>query len=303
MSPLLKCPLHSQQLPIANIIIAFRRRKFSGKEGTWLHQGTIRIPLRQNNPCPNLRSVNLNLKGKRNIRLKQDRGRSKSVFKFPKGLNSLRGPISDISAFLRQIGLGFLGCVIWVVVLLEDEMTTHLKIVDGGAEVLGQNLQIDRRKASNSAAMYCKITAGADRIEELDYIQLSYGKLNPKTCKSLHFSSGRNDGERCQEKINTSIKCLEKHENESSFWSCVRSSLFWWHLIWLSLMQLRHYLFIGTLNPTITRLSDGDQHLVSKYTNVFAISQFFGVLCAPWNGLIMDRHKRENIKVLTFFIT
>ncbi|XP_075073315.1 equilibrative nucleobase transporter 1-like isoform X3 [Mixophyes fleayi] len=30
---------------------------------------------------------------------------------------------------------------------------------------------------------------------------------------------------------------------------------------------------------------------VSKYTNVFAVSQFFGVLCAPWNGLIMDRHK------------
>ncbi|XP_077107291.1 equilibrative nucleobase transporter 1 isoform X1 [Ranitomeya variabilis] len=123
---------------------------------------------------------------------------------------------------------------------------------------------------------------------------LSCGKLNPKTCKSLHFSSGRNDGERYQEKINTTIKCLEKHENEVSFWSCVRSSLFWWHLIWLSLMQLRHYLFIGTLNPTITRLSDGDQHLVSKYTNVFAISQFFGVLCAPWNGLIMDRHKRKH---------
>ncbi|CAJ0953887.1 unnamed protein product [Ranitomeya imitator] len=37
--------------------------------------------------------------------------------------------------------LGFLGCVLWVVVLLEDEMTTHLKILDGGAEVLGQNLQ------------------------------------------------------------------------------------------------------------------------------------------------------------------
>ncbi|CAJ0925925.1 unnamed protein product [Ranitomeya imitator] len=50
------------------------------------------------------RSVNLNLKRKRNIRLTQDRGRSKSAFKLLKGLNSLRGPISHISAFLRQIG-------------------------------------------------------------------------------------------------------------------------------------------------------------------------------------------------------
>ncbi|KAM4032908.1 equilibrative nucleobase transporter 1 isoform 2-T4 [Anomaloglossus baeobatrachus] len=126
----------------------------------------------------------------------------------------------------------------------------------------------------------------------------SYGlnceKLSPKISKSLNVSSRRNDGEKCHEKINNTTKCLEKCENEDSFWSCVRSSLFGWHLIWLSLMQLRHYLFIGTLNPTITRLSDGDPHLVSKYTNVFAISQFCGVLCAPWNGLIMDRHKRKH---------
>lgn len=30
---------------------------------------------------------------------------------------------------------------------------------------------------------------------------------------------------------------------------------------------------------------------VSQYTNAFAITQLCGVLCAPWNGLIMDRHK------------
>lgn len=30
---------------------------------------------------------------------------------------------------------------------------------------------------------------------------------------------------------------------------------------------------------------------VSQYTNAFAMTQLCGVLCAPWNGLIMDRHK------------
>lgn len=30
---------------------------------------------------------------------------------------------------------------------------------------------------------------------------------------------------------------------------------------------------------------------VSQYTNAFAIAQLCGVLCAPWNGIIMDRHK------------
>ncbi|KAM6309031.1 equilibrative nucleobase transporter 1 [Aegotheles albertisi] len=76
------------------------------------------------------------------------------------------------------------------------------------------------------------------------------------------------------------------------FAACVRSGLFAWHVLWLSAMQLRHYLFIGTLNPLLDHLARGDTHLVSVYTNAFAFTQLCGVLCAPWNGLILDRHKR-----------
>ncbi|XP_053923396.1 equilibrative nucleobase transporter 1 isoform X2 [Cuculus canorus] len=76
------------------------------------------------------------------------------------------------------------------------------------------------------------------------------------------------------------------------FWACARSALFGVHVLWLSAMQLRHYLFIGTLNPLLDHLARGDQRLVSTYTNAFAFTQLCGVLCAPWNGLILDRHKR-----------
>lgn len=76
-----------------------------------------------------------------------------------------------------------------------------------------------------------------------------------------------------------------------SFRSCVFSRFFMCHLLWLSVMLLRNYLFIGTLNPTISRLANNDPELVSQYTNAFAMTQLCGVLCAPWNGLIMDRHK------------
>ncbi|XP_044220115.1 solute carrier family 43 member 3b [Thunnus albacares] len=76
-----------------------------------------------------------------------------------------------------------------------------------------------------------------------------------------------------------------------SFRECLLSRLFLVHLSWLSVMQLRHYLFIGTLNPMLQRLTEGEPSLVSQYTNAFAITQLCGVLCAPWNGLIMDRHK------------
>ncbi|XP_027716145.1 solute carrier family 43 member 3 [Vombatus ursinus] len=78
-----------------------------------------------------------------------------------------------------------------------------------------------------------------------------------------------------------------------SFRCCVLSWRFFWHLIWLSSMQLWHYLFIGTLNPMLNHLADGKQHLVSTYTNAFAITQLFGVLCAPWNGFLLDRLKKK----------
>ncbi|XP_055670074.1 equilibrative nucleobase transporter 1 isoform X1 [Falco peregrinus] len=77
-----------------------------------------------------------------------------------------------------------------------------------------------------------------------------------------------------------------------SFRACVCSKLFAWQVAWLSVMQLRHYLFIGTFNPLLNHLASGDRQLVSTYTNAFAFTQLCGVLCAPWNGLILDRHKR-----------
>lgn len=80
-------------------------------------------------------------------------------------------------------------------------------------------------------------------------------------------------------------------EQEKTFRECLLSWFFAFHLLWLSVMQLRHYLFIGTLNSMLQRLTAGEPSLVSQYINAFAVTQLCGVLCAPWNGLIMDRHK------------
>ncbi|XP_066107638.1 equilibrative nucleobase transporter 1 [Saccopteryx bilineata] len=82
-------------------------------------------------------------------------------------------------------------------------------------------------------------------------------------------------------------------EEPRSFRSSALSRRFAWHVVWLSVIQLWHYLFIGTLNSLLTNLASGDKALVSSYTNAFAITQFFGVLCAPWNGMLMDRLKQK----------
>ncbi|XP_014448050.1 solute carrier family 43 member 3 isoform X2 [Tupaia chinensis] len=84
-----------------------------------------------------------------------------------------------------------------------------------------------------------------------------------------------------------------QQQKPRSFWSYAFSRRFAWHLVWLSVIQLWHYFFIGTLNSLLTKLARGDEALVSTYTNAFAITQFFGVLCAPWNGLLMDRLKQK----------
>ncbi|KAM6159044.1 equilibrative nucleobase transporter 1 isoform 2-T2 [Rhynchocyon petersi] len=85
----------------------------------------------------------------------------------------------------------------------------------------------------------------------------------------------------------------EQQEKLRSFWHYALTRRFIWHLVWLSVIQLWHYLFIGMLNSLLTHLASGDRVLVSTYTNAFAITQFFGVLCAPWNGLLMDRLKQK----------
>uniref|UniRef100_A0A9L0S9E0 Solute carrier family 43 member 3 n=1 Tax=Equus caballus TaxID=9796 RepID=A0A9L0S9E0_HORSE len=83
-----------------------------------------------------------------------------------------------------------------------------------------------------------------------------------------------------------------------SFWGYAFSRRFAWHLMWLSMMQLWHYIFIGTLNSLLTTPAKGvsrdvGRMVVSIYTNAFAITQFFGVLCAPWNGLLTDLLKQR----------
>ncbi|XP_078392443.1 equilibrative nucleobase transporter 1-like [Cetorhinus maximus] len=85
-----------------------------------------------------------------------------------------------------------------------------------------------------------------------------------------------------------------KEEKVRSFRSCILSKLFLTHLLWISIMQLRHYLFIGTLNPMLTLLAGGDTSQVSKFTNAFALTQICGVFCAPWNGIVMDWLQRRD---------
>eukprot|EP00066_Takifugu_rubripes_P005941 XP_003970377.1 PREDICTED: solute carrier family 43 member 3-like [Takifugu rubripes] len=115
---------------------------------------------------------------------------------------------------------------------------------------------------------------------------ITCGKSQTRNIENIEEKSSTEDGLE-ETPLNRSVPQTQV----KSFRQCFLSWFFLWHMVWLSVMQLRHYFFIGTLNPMLQHLTKGDPSLVSRYTNAFAITQLCGVLCAPWNGLIMDRHK------------
>ncbi|XP_066535204.1 solute carrier family 43 member 3a [Hoplias malabaricus] len=122
----------------------------------------------------------------------------------------------------------------------------------------------------------------------------SYNVEEYEAQRVLKRTSKTNDQDRDSDPLKSELG--ETLGTDSSFKSCVFSWFFLWHLIWLSVMQLRHYIFIGTLNPMLNRLANKDPETVSQYTNAFAFTQLSGILCAPWNGLLMDRHKGKALK-------
>ncbi|KAG3285063.1 solute carrier family 43 member 3 [Ictidomys tridecemlineatus] len=118
---------------------------------------------------------------------------------------------------------------------------------------------------------------------------LSHGPLSPLLPPFLPFSLVTNQPLLAMGEVKTRLG----RRTQSCSQRIQVSRRFAWHLVWLSVIQLWHYLFIGMLNSLLTNLAGGDRTQVSAYTNAFAITQFFGVLCAPWNGLLMDRLKQR----------
>lgn len=80
--------------------------------------------------------------------------------------------------------------------------------------------------------------------------------------------------------------------SEKSFRDCLLSRFFMWHLLWLSVMQLRHYLFIGTLNPMLQRLTAGESSLGNR-TNTTSLS----LSSKHLNVILLNQHALGTLKM------
>ncbi|XP_057700173.1 equilibrative nucleobase transporter 1-like isoform X2 [Corythoichthys intestinalis] len=172
-------------------------------------------------------------------------------------------------------------------------------IAVGGMLLLMTNLQVGNLFATHRSTIIT-LYSGAFDSSSAVFLIIKYYTYGLKCGKSNSYNVEQNMTEegltftgkpRCRMNKPKDETDLNPSGEVASFRSCVLSWFFLWQLLWLSIMQLRHYLFIGTLNPMLIRLAQNDANLVSRYTNAFALTQLCGVLCSPWNGLILDRHK------------
>lgn len=60
----------------------------------------------------------------------------------------------------------------------------------------------------------------------------------------------------------TLLKYVQADKSTSpTLLQCVKKPMFITHVVWLSLLQLRFYIFIGTLNQYLNRVLDNDKDL------------------------------------------
>ncbi|XP_072033367.1 equilibrative nucleobase transporter 1-like [Amphiura filiformis] len=97
--------------------------------------------------------------------------------------------------------------------------------------------------------------------------------------------------ETTNDEISRQLAESQRNKDFPTVKSCICSPLFFLFIIWFSILQLRLLYFLGTLNPFLVQLSDGDEKLVSQYTTIFSFYQVCGILVAPFSGLILDRNK------------
>ncbi|XP_005102603.1 solute carrier family 43 member 3 [Aplysia californica] len=93
----------------------------------------------------------------------------------------------------------------------------------------------------------------------------------------------------------TSDKATSEESPEGprqSLMSCIVSPIYILHVIWLSILQLRFYFLLGSLNKSLEDLLDNDKDAVSHYTNVSMYILMCGIFASPFAGFVYDFHNR-----------
>ncbi|XP_069124842.1 equilibrative nucleobase transporter 1-like [Argopecten irradians] len=86
---------------------------------------------------------------------------------------------------------------------------------------------------------------------------------------------------------------LRMSENQQpSLKSCILSNTYIIHVLWVSILQLRFYYFLGSMNSYLNRITDNNKELVSQFTNTMMYTMVGGALASPFTGLVYDWQRK-----------
>ncbi|XP_076818665.1 equilibrative nucleobase transporter 1-like [Clavelina lepadiformis] len=113
---------------------------------------------------------------------------------------------------------------------------------------------------------------------------IEYGLKDCRSKKQSDEHTLSNKEEEREEMMSADVD-LKKSE---SYWTYLKTGKFWMNVMHFSVLQLRNYFFLGTLVNWLKFLMSPDYSDLGTYLNAFGVCQFFGVLTAPLNGMLID---------------
>lgn len=81
-------------------------------------------------------------------------------------------------------------------------------------------------------------------------------------------------------------------EEDIGLMGYIRSPLFLLHVFWYSILQLRFFYFVGTLNPWLERISQTEEE-VSQYTDISMFFMLGGIVTSITAGTFFEMQKRR----------
>lgn len=95
-----------------------------------------------------------------------------------------------------------------------------------------------------------------------------------------------------EEEALTEVQTKEQETEEvPPVFTYIKKGLYWSNTMHFSLLQLRNYFFMGSLVEWLKALTENSDELTS-YLTAFGTCQLFGVIFAPFNGLLIDAATR-----------
>ncbi|XP_050393694.1 equilibrative nucleobase transporter 1 [Patella vulgata] len=125
--------------------------------------------------------------------------------------------------------------------------------------------------------------------QSIEISEVEYEKENNIHLTQIENSTETDDADEVSFKLVKKEKLSMMEEKKlPSLKSCLFSSTYILHVVWVCVLQLRFYYYIATLNPWLNKLLHADHSQVSYFTNVSMYLLILGVVTSPLAGMVYD---------------